>query len=211
MDVDVTAPPPQDVAPLVTSAAAHSIMAGSAVIDPPSPSPSSASSASGSRASSRSPSPAPSVKVAELAETGEHPVTRPRRDTKSKNESELHTDVMPSTAKNALATVGTEVDNIEVDAEHERNQDGDDIEVDDDLEVESELQPAHRAEALDVLATIELKFALLRERVYVEKMEGLAWEESLVSEGMCMAVDSAFPCVHMILINFCSLQEHIPS
>jgi hypothetical protein len=49
--------------------------------------------------------------------------------------------------------------------------------------LESDLQPAHRAEALDVLATIELKFALLRERVYVEKMEGLAWEEKLVNEG----------------------------
>ncbi|KAI9567780.1 Sds3-like-domain-containing protein [Boletus coccyginus] len=46
-----------------------------------------------------------------------------------------------------------------------------------------DLQPAHRAEALDVLATIELKFALLRERVYVEKLEGLAWEEALVWDG----------------------------
>ena len=46
-----------------------------------------------------------------------------------------------------------------------------------------DLQPAHRAEALDVLATIELKFALLRERLYVEKMEGLAWEEALVCDG----------------------------
>src|SRR6266540_507940 len=45
---------------------------------------------------------------------------------------------------------------------------------------EIELQPAHRAEALDVLASIELKFAMLRERVYVEKMEILAWEESMV-------------------------------
>ena len=50
-------------------------------------------------------------------------------------------------------------------------------------EEDPDLQPAHRAEALDVLATIELKFALLRERVYVEKMEGLAWEETLVLEG----------------------------
>src|SRR6266511_4183358 len=45
---------------------------------------------------------------------------------------------------------------------------------------EIELQPAHRAEALDVLASIELKFAMLREWVYVEKMEILAWEESMV-------------------------------
>ncbi len=52
---------------------------------------------------------------------------------------------------------------------------------DGDLEdQEIELQPAHRAEALDVLASIEPKFAMLRERVYVEKMEILAWEESMV-------------------------------
>lgn len=46
-----------------------------------------------------------------------------------------------------------------------------------------DLQPAHRAEALDVLAAIELKFAMLRERVYIEKMEGLAWEEGLIWDG----------------------------
>ena len=46
----------------------------------------------------------------------------------------------------------------------------------------------------DVLATIELKFALLRERVYVEKMEGLAWEESLVAEG-------AFGFLQMYFMN----------
>ena len=44
-----------------------------------------------------------------------------------------------------------------------------------DAELEADIQPAHRAEALDVLATIELKFALLRENLYVEKMEALAW------------------------------------
>ena len=73
------------------------------------------------------------------------------------------------------------------DQEGDQDQDQDqDQEKDEDLEVdllESDLQPAHRAEALDVLASIELKFALLRERVYVEKMEGLAWEEQLVVEG----------------------------
>lgn len=75
------------------------------------------------------------------------------------------------------------------DQDQERDQDQDqdqDQEKDEDLEVdllESDLQPAHRAEALDVLASIELKFALLRERVYVEKMDGLAWEEQLVVEG----------------------------
>jgi len=54
-----------------------------------------------------------------------------------------------------------------------------------DVELEADMQPAHRAEALDVLATIELKFALLREKLYVEKMEALSWEEALVSNGTC--------------------------
>ena len=58
----------------------------------------------------------------------------------------------------------------------------DEEEGDPELE-EAEMQPAHRAEALDVLATIELKFALLREKLYVEKMEALAWEEALVANG----------------------------
>lgn len=52
-----------------------------------------------------------------------------------------------------------------------------------DAELEADMQPAHRAEALDVLAAIELKFALLREKLYVEKMEALAWEEALVANG----------------------------
>lgn len=47
-----------------------------------------------------------------------------------------------------------------------------------------DLQPAHRAEALDALALIELKFALLRERLYVEKMEELVKEEGMVINGM---------------------------
>ncbi|KIK23983.1 hypothetical protein PISMIDRAFT_427439 [Pisolithus microcarpus 441] len=73
--------------------------------------------------------------------------------------------------------------------EHPNVQDDRESNLDDpELEAEEpdedpDLQPAHRAEALDVLATIEIKFAMLRERVYVEKMEGLAWEESLIWEG----------------------------
>lgn len=43
--------------------------------------------------------------------------------------------------------------------------------------------PAHRAEALDALALIELKFALLRERLYVEKMEELVEEEGMILNG----------------------------
>ncbi|GAW01632.1 hypothetical protein LENED_003237 [Lentinula edodes] len=53
-----------------------------------------------------------------------------------------------------------------------------------DEEEEFDLQPVHRVEALDMLAIVELKFALLREKLYIEKMEELAWEESLVASGM---------------------------
>ena len=81
-----------------------------------------------------------------------------------------------------------EAEHDAVEAENEQeNCDGEnDEEPSPDVDLEDqeiELQPAHRAEALDVLATIELKFALLRERVYVEKMEGLAWEEAMVQAG----------------------------
>ncbi|KAK7469013.1 hypothetical protein VKT23_003509 [Stygiomarasmius scandens] len=56
-------------------------------------------------------------------------------------------------------------------------------EEEEEEEEELELQPAHRIEALEILAGIELKFALLREKLYCEKMEELAWEESLVNDG----------------------------
>ncbi|KAF9530639.1 Sds3-like-domain-containing protein [Crepidotus variabilis] len=71
-----------------------------------------------------------------------------------------------------------EKDNEEVENEEEPSPD---VELEDQ---EIELQPAHRAEALDVLASIELKFALLRERVYVEKMENLAWEETMIQSSV---------------------------
>jgi len=78
--------------------------------------------------------------------------------------------------------VENEQDN-ENDNENENDEEENEEEhlPDGDLEDhEIELQPAHRAEALDVLASIELKFAMLRERVYVEKMEILGWEERMV-------------------------------
>ncbi|KAJ3774341.1 hypothetical protein FB446DRAFT_787035 [Lentinula raphanica] len=84
-----------------------------------------------------------------------------------------------------------EEDKDDEDKEASDKDDGEkDIDDDDHSEVnledeeeESDLQPAHRVEALDMLAVIELKFAMLRERLYIEKMEELAWEESLVSSG----------------------------
>ncbi|KAG1737573.1 Sds3-like-domain-containing protein [Suillus paluster] len=153
--IDITAPPPASVAPIAAAAASHSIMAGSTVIHPPSPTPS-ASSTSGSRSpsSSRSPSPKP--------ENGK-PQRKSKRGKKDKDEDGDAATLTAPGAESAL---------------HEAEGD-DEL----DMEMELDLQPAHRAEALDVLATIELKFALLREKVYVEKMEGLAWEEALVSEA----------------------------
>jgi len=87
-----------------------------------------------------------------------------------------------------------------------------DAEVEDeaaDAETEADLQHEHRVEALDALATIELKFALLRERVYVEKMEALAWEEALVENGTwrprqvcrCVPVLSFSPGSHPELLH----------
>jgi hypothetical protein len=91
-----------------------------------------------------------------------------------------------------MASTSPKGDHVNVD---ELDGEADDVEVDDtlpdhelEMELESDLQPAHRAEALDVLAAIELKFALLRERVYVEKMDALAWEEALIGEGVFLSL-----------------------
>ncbi|KAF8911329.1 Sds3-like-domain-containing protein [Mucidula mucida] len=75
---------------------------------------------------------------------------------------------------------------IQVEMEPDQDMEVDaDVTPDDDMgnEMESELLPAHRAEALDVLASIEFKFGRLRETLYVERMEQLAWEESLITDG----------------------------
>ncbi|KAF5388617.1 hypothetical protein D9757_004833 [Collybiopsis confluens] len=84
---------------------------------------------------------------------------------------------------------------VDVDEDKDSNIDGEEksdrdsnVDPDEDPdayleEEDTDLQPAHRVEALEFLARIEMKFALLREKVYVEKMEELAWEESLVGNG----------------------------
>ncbi|PCH36877.1 hypothetical protein WOLCODRAFT_157568 [Wolfiporia cocos MD-104 SS10] len=178
MDVD-EAPPPSLVAPIALAAAGSSIMAGSTVVDPPSPSPSSSSS-SGSPSSSRSISPEPVPSDREQEGEAEGKATR-RRSRKGKSRSR--------TSKKAKARTTVDADD-EADVVHAAVPEVDDNAADEEadadspeLELDSDLQPAHRAEALDVLATIELRFALLRERLYVEKMENLAWEEALVAEG----------------------------
>ena len=39
----------------------------------------------------------------------------------------------------------------------------------------------HKAEVLDALAAIKLKFPLLKEHIYLNKMNAIAWEEALVN------------------------------
>ncbi|KZT63478.1 hypothetical protein DAEQUDRAFT_733778 [Daedalea quercina L-15889] len=186
MDVDQLVPPPPLVAPTPHMAAASSIMAGSTVVVPPSRSASTSSSASGSPSSSRSPTPEAEADVPSDREA------EPEREAKGTRGSRRK---RRTRARKSKADVAADRD-LEVDGDGDQpaaidGEDGDVADVEEadldspelELELESDLQPAHRAEALDVLATIELRFALLRERLYVEKMEALAWEETLVAEG----------------------------
>ncbi|TFK52964.1 hypothetical protein OE88DRAFT_1806893 [Heliocybe sulcata] len=175
-DEDITAPDPESVAPLQEKAAASSIMAGSFVIKASSPasSDSGGSSAESSPSSSRSASPIPGK-------------SHKKRKRPSRDVFVDKTKSMAGTPADLDAKVDDmdveEADKEAVDADHDADveADVDDDEVD-EHELESEVQPAHRAEALDVLAKIEIRFALLRERLYMEKMEGLAWEEALITE-----------------------------
>ena len=59
-------------------------------------------------------------------------------------------------------------------------EEGEEDEADDAMEADTDLQPPQRAEALDILAGIEVKFAILRERIYIDKMEEIAQEEAMV-------------------------------
>ena len=57
---------------------------------------------------------------------------------------------------------------------------------DDNAEEEGDgedLQPADRQLALDALALLELKFALLRQRIYQDKMDDLGKEEQFIHNG----------------------------
>ena len=89
----------------------------------------------------------------------------------------------------------------EQDDENENNEENEEEPLPDgDLEdPEIELQPAHsRAEALDILASIELKFAMLREQVYIEKMEilGCEWSKHVSCISSLMLRLNPLPAVH---------------
>ena len=184
MDIDVSAPAPERVSPIIAAAAASSIMAGSTLISRPSPSPSSSSAVSGSArnqspTSSRSPTPEPtSDREADVKRGSAKTRAKPKVGRSTRNRSRRKTKVDPVLEPEA------EQDPALCDVD-DPDGDADEGDVDSpEMDVELDLQPAHRAEALDVLATIELKYALLRESLYVEKMEVLAWEEALVTEGL---------------------------
>ena len=180
--IDITASSKPAVAPTV-AAAGSSIMAGSSILASATPSPN--SSLSGSPSSSRSASPAQERADEDEDDDDDNDDaddTTPVHKRVGKKQPSGDDDTGP------LQSAASTIDGIKSKLSH-KDAEAEDLEVASvlhdelDLEIDADLQPAHRAEALDVLATIELKFALLRERVYVEKMEGLAWEEALVAEG----------------------------
>ena len=188
---------------IIATIPASSIVANSRVSDPPSPS-----------LTSRSQSPAVvTAKKSDDEDGGDDKLLDSKKPSKHTSlplnmnvdipETEGDVDMEPSAeadGEEAEIEPEQEVENeIEAEVETEEVPPDDDLEV----ELESDLQPAHRAEALDVLATIELKFALLRERVYVEKMEGLAWEEKLVNDGWCLV-----PALYQHTITDCLQGTH---
>ena len=65
----------------------------------------------------------------------------------------------------------------------------------------------HGSEALDALAAIKLKVALLKEHIYLDKMNAIAWGEVLVNNG---AIYTLLLKLSDILVFF-SYQECIPS
>ena len=145
-----------DNAPVVPPVpSGSSIMAGQQIIKSPSASPST------SPEPEEEPVEEPSSAVSEKIVKAE-PVEPEAVAATSNNEDE------PEASDRADVEPGREAE-VEPEAEAE--------------ETELELQPAHRAEALDVLAQIELRFALVREALYVEKMEDLAREEALILQG----------------------------
>lgn len=64
----------------------------------------------------------------------------------------------------------------------DEEEEEDDEDADDTLEADTDLQPPQRAEALDILAGMEVKFAILRERIYLDKMDEIAREEAMIRD-----------------------------
>ncbi|KAI0717882.1 hypothetical protein C8T65DRAFT_104890 [Cerioporus squamosus] len=182
--MDVDAQPAVLMSPVAV--AASSIMAGASLLQPASPSSSQPSTPSGSRASSRFPSAEPEQEqdVPSEPEAEPEPERRAaggRGGRARKGKGRTRAPRRSRAAAAADAEADGDLDNADL-GEGE-GADADDDVATPDVDLDSDMQPAHRAEALDVLAAIELKFALLRERLYVEKMDSLAWEEGLIADG----------------------------
>ncbi|KAM5545943.1 hypothetical protein V8D89_000069 [Ganoderma adspersum] len=181
MDVD----PVQPVLMSPVAVAASSIMAGASLLV--SPSSSQPSTPSGSRHSSRYPSvePEPEQDVPSEPEVEPEPERKPSGRTARIRKGKGRTRA----ARRSRAAAAAEAGEVDLDGQHAELPDGEGVDGEDldvatpELDLDADMQPAHRAEALDVLAGIELKFALLRERLYVEKMDSLAWEEGLIADG----------------------------
>ena len=71
---------------------------------------------------------------------------------------------------------------LQKDVEHGTEEQDQDVEP--EQEVENEILTSQRVEALDILAAMELKFAMLRERIFLDKMNEVAIEEKLLNEGV---------------------------
>ncbi|TBU52493.1 Sds3-like-domain-containing protein [Dichomitus squalens] len=179
MDVDVVLPV------LPSPVAGTSIMAG--LLRPPSPSSSQPSTPSASRLSSRY----PSVEPEQEQDVPSEPEAEPEPERKPSGRAARNRKTKPRTraARRSRAAAPAEAGDGDPDADQAELPEGEGADADDlevptpELDLDADMQPAHRAEALDELAKIELKFALLRERLYVEKMDSLAWEEGLIADG----------------------------
>lgn len=68
------------------------------------------------------------------------------------------------------------------DGQEDEHQDDDDENAEEEGDGE-DLQSADRQPALDALAILELKFALLRQRIYQDKMDELGKEEQMIQNG----------------------------
>lgn len=101
-------------------------------------------------------------------------------------EDDAEADITPPDEDLEAAAVQDEDAEVEIEVEVEgevAHEDEEDEEADDALEADTDLQPPQRAEALDILAGIEVKFAILRERIYIDKMEEVAAEEAMILNG----------------------------
>jgi len=74
---------------------------------------------------------------------------------------------------------------VDAEVEVEREGKGEAIseEAEDDLQAETDLQAPQRAKALGILAGMEVKFAILREHIYIDKMEEIATKEAMILNG----------------------------